>query len=81
MKPDNLLEEGRHDGRGSVRVAQGDEMGWYLDRRSTTVRITDLLLTFGNPSTKSMAMSCHTTVGTSSGWRRPAGCKCSVLWR
>jgi hypothetical protein len=80
MEPDNVLEEGRRYSGGGVRVAQGDEVA-YLDSQSTTVRITVLPSTFGNPSTKSIAMSCHIIDGTSSGYNSPIGCKCSVLWR
>jgi hypothetical protein len=57
-------------------------MKWsYLYRRSTTVIITVLLPTLGNPLTKSIATSYHTADDTSSGCRRPAGCKCSILCR
>jgi hypothetical protein len=48
---------------------------------STTVRITDLLSTFGNPSIKSMDISAHSFHGTSRGCNKPVGCKCSDLLR
>jgi hypothetical protein len=37
-------------------------------------------LTRGNPSTKSIAISAQMVVGISRGYRRPTGCKCSVLF-
>jgi hypothetical protein len=56
------------------------EYGWprgikYVDleNRSTTMRITDLPPILGNPSTKSIAMSLHTELGTTKGWRSPIG--------
>ncbi|WVZ58400.1 hypothetical protein U9M48_008677 [Paspalum notatum var. saurae] len=48
----------------------------YLENLSTTVRITDLPPTLGNPSTKSIEMSDHTEVGTGRGNKRPTGCRC-----
>jgi hypothetical protein len=64
VKSDNPLEEGTGDRRGGV--------GWlstmkcaYLEKQSTTVKITDLPCTLGRPSMKSMEMSAHTWDGTS----------------
>jgi hypothetical protein len=49
-------------------------MKWaYFEKQSTTVRMTDLPLTFGKPSMKSIAMSAQTADGTSRDWSRPAG--------
>jgi hypothetical protein len=52
----------------------------YFEKRSTTVKITLLPWTLGNPSTKSSEMSSHTRKGTSSGWSKPAGWRASVLF-
>jgi hypothetical protein len=57
-------------------------MKWaYLEKRSTTVRMTDFPWTLGSPSMKSIEMSAHTWDGTSSGCSRPAGGNVSVLFR
>jgi hypothetical protein len=53
----------------------------YLEKRSTTVRITDLSCTLGSPTMKSMEMLDQTCEGTSRGWSRPAGCSVSVFFR
>ena len=56
-------------------------MKWaYLEKRSTTVRMTDLPPTLGSPSMKSIEMSAHTWDGTSRGCSSPAGCNVSVLF-
>ncbi|WVZ93025.1 LOW QUALITY PROTEIN: hypothetical protein U9M48_039048 [Paspalum notatum var. saurae] len=58
------------------------KMKWaYLEKRSTTVRMTVLPCTRRRASMKSMAMSVHTANGTSSGCSNPAGCRCSILLR
>jgi hypothetical protein len=55
-------------------------MKWvYLEKRSTTVRITDLPATFGRHSMKSMEMFAHPWEGTSSGCRRPTSWRVLVL--
>ena len=57
-------------------------MKWaYLEKRSTTVKITLLPCTLGSASTKSIAMSAHTFDGTGRGCSKPAGCIASVLLR
>jgi hypothetical protein len=51
-----------------------NRMKWAnLENRSTTVRIIDLPLTRGSPSTKSMDRSVHTVPGRSSSWSKPTG--------
>jgi hypothetical protein len=52
-----------------------------LENQTMMVRMTDFPATRGNPSTKSIVMSLHMWSGMGSGYRRPAGCKCSVLFR
>ena len=52
-----------------------------LENRSTTVKMTLLPWTLGKCSMKSIEMSDHTWVGTSSGCSKPAGCRASVLFR
>jgi hypothetical protein len=57
-------------------------MKWaYLEKRSTTVKMTDFPATLGSPSMKSIEISAHTWVGTSTGCNKPAGCIVSVLLR
>ena len=45
----------------------------YLEKRSTTNRMTDLPPTLGRPSMMSIDISDQTDVGTGRGARRPAG--------
>jgi hypothetical protein len=52
-----------------------------LERGSTTVRMTDLLLTLGSPSMKSMATSLHINDGTGIGCKRPDDRRWDVLLR
>jgi hypothetical protein len=66
VEADNLLEEGRSDESGGVKVTEKLKCA-YMERRSTTIKITEFPLVFRNPSMKSMAMSCHTAAGMSSG--------------
>jgi hypothetical protein len=72
VKPDDAIEESVGDGR--VRVGWPRAMKCaYLEKRSTTVRMTNLSPTFGSPSMKSIEISAHTWDGTSSGCSNPAG--------
>ena len=71
-----------------ARATDAAVYGWpsamkcaYLEKRSTTVRMTDLPPTLGSPSMKSIEISAHTCEGTSRGCRRPAGRNVSVLLR
>jgi hypothetical protein len=48
-----------------------------FEKRSTTVKITDLPPTLGNPLTKSMVTSIQTVFDTVSSCIRPAGWRCS----
>jgi hypothetical protein len=55
VQADHLDEERLGDGRCNVGVTEA--MKWsYLEKRSTTMRMTDLSCTLGSPSMKSMAM-------------------------
>ena len=57
-------------------------MKWvYFEKRSTTVRMTLFPWTLASASTKSSVISVQMDEGTSSGWNKPAGCRCSVLLR
>lgn len=67
----------------TVLSVQGwpSEMKWqYLENQFTTVKMTDLPLTFGSPSMKSSATSAQTTDGKGRGRSTPPGRRCSVLY-
>jgi hypothetical protein len=76
----HYLSEERVRHRGSyVWMPDGDEMA-HFENLSTTVKITDFMCTLGNPSMKSIAISAHTTDGTSRGCRTPAAWSSSILF-
>ena len=52
----------------------------YLERRSTTVRITDFPPTLGSPWMKSSEISVQTWDDSSRGCCRPTGCSVSILF-
>jgi hypothetical protein len=80
MEANNAVKEGPGDRRGSVQMAQGDEM-LVLGEAMNDGEDDCLPWTLGRPSMKSIEMSTHTWDGTSRGCRRPAGCKVFVLLR
>ena len=51
----------------------------YLEKKSTTTKITFFPREIAKPSTKSNEISDHVFSRTGKGWRRPAGCDVSVL--
>ena len=62
----------------NVRATDVAVYGWpramkcaYLEKRSTTVRMTDFPCTLGSPSMKSMEMSAHTWDGTTAAAAAP----------
>lgn len=79
MSPDDAIKEGASDGRRHVWVAERNKKCAYLEKRSTTVRITDLPPTLDSLSMKSMEMSTHTWDGTARGCSSPAGGNVCVL--
>jgi hypothetical protein len=56
MELDDVVEERLGDGGRRIWMTQGTKWA-ILEKRSNTVSTTDLLPTFGNLSTQSMAMS------------------------
>lgn len=57
-------------------------MKWaYLEKRSTTVRMTDLPPTLGSAVTKVVLTYCHTANRRKSDCRRLTGCRRSTLFR
>jgi hypothetical protein len=73
MSSDDAIKEGASDERRRVGVAERNKKCAYLEKQSTTVRITNLPPTLGSPSMKSMEMSTHTWDGTARGCSSPAG--------